>query len=638
MLGQHPDTTSATGVSPPGSWITPDGCFIDRNHPSRTRFLLAVAMGGDVDPAGDAGVEKIVFTIVQPTSPAIQITVTEQSAKKGAWWLEPHDSPLVSTDGQVEFFGYCHELDLTGLDEGTLYITAVPTMKSGQSSAGLPVLTVYNESQTAAGIRPFNRQVFLDPVGGNDSNSGWTDTSAVQTLAVAMDKARGQSTADASACVIQVMNDLSTLTATANPISTQGRWPLTFRSYGGRHKLKSGAIWDCVGSNGLRIVFEGLDFVDGGIRLDSGSDYRREIEMVGCKSYPSWWGQPDQEIRALAEDWLVASTQSGSNFTAKSYHCEHLGTYWGVWQDFAFDTRFDGQVNEAMRTTGGDWTIVACEFVPLAASKGIVDVKLNSLQATDLGIAGLTMITYSSYNTATDPDISALAAPLKGMTDIGLKLGGFSTLNGTYLVTDTGYNANGTPWVALAATASDEAGTNIETCRMSDGVTWATASDLVAINVSAATTSAIMQDVLVKKGFTDGLKLNNGGTKATLWNCGFDSCNIVATAAWTQSVLANLSVRGTLEFTGESTDAWTNTVFVDCALAAYSGNWPSGALEMANHWEAGVVQGQEASSGAWFVAEGLESVEGTLGTGKGWRALQGAWRPLRRSLSSWVTD
>jgi hypothetical protein len=598
---------------------------------------LAAAVGGDVDPSGDAGIRQVEFTIVQPTSPAASVVVTEQQLLEcGGWFLQPHSSPLTGVDTHTKVACWGTELDLTTLDEGELYVVATVTMKSGQQGNS-STLYIYNESQTNAGIRPYNRTVWLDAVNGDDANAGWSSSAPVATLAVAMDKARGgPAQLDASGCMIQVMSDLTDLTGPTQTFQTQGRWPLTLRSYNGRHKLDGGATWDFVGSGGVRLVLEGFDLVDGGIVINSGPDYRREIELVGCNVYPSWWGQNYTDIRALAEDWFPASTAVGSAFVGKAYHCQFFGAYFGTQQNHLFDCRLKGHVAEAHRCTSGDYLVLGCEFEAIDTTFGALDVTGDAFTALDIGLPGLTLLAYTSYTTGVDVDIAMQAAPLKGLTNLGLRISG-GTMAGTYLVFDYGYAADGAPWVAVLATPTNSTFTDLQTCRMSDGVTWAAASTLKAVSMSVATTNGIVQDVLIKEGFTKGISATFGGTKASWWNIGVDSADVELSGAWTQSVFANMSIRGELTLP-EGASTWTNTVIVDNVMSSSSGVWPSGVLDMANHWETGTSYGQEASTGTWFLAEGLGSVDGTLGTGKGWKEIPGVYRPVSRSLSAWVTS
>ena len=597
---------------------------------------MAAAVGGDVDPSGDAGIRQVEFTIVQPTSPAASVVVTEQQLLEcGGWFLQPHSSPLTGVDTHTKVACWGTELDLTTLDEGELYVVATVTMKSGQQGIS-STLYLFNESQTNAGIRPYNRTVWLDAVNGDDANAGWSSTTPVQTLAVAMDKARGgPAQLDASGCIIQVMSDLTDLTGPTQTFQTQGRWPLTLRSYNGRHKLSGGATWDFVGSGGVRIVLEGFDLVDGGIVINSGADYRREIELVGCNVYPNWWGQNLTDIRALAEDWYPASTAVGSAFVGKAYHCQFFGAYFGTQQNHLFDCRLKGHVATAHRCTGGDYLVLGCEFEAIDKTYGALDVTGNSFTVFNIPVPGIFLVNYTSYTSGTDVDIAEQAFALKGLTDLGLKLG---TL-GIFRVFEVGYDENGNPWVALlgAGPASPTVITDLQTCRMSDGVTWGAAATLKAVDMSVATTNGIVQDVLIKPGFTTGISGTFGGTKASWWNIGVDSADVVLSGAWTQSVFANMSIRGNLTLPEEGA-TWTNTVIVDNVMSSSSGTWPLGVLDMANHWETGTSYGQEASTGTWFLAEGLGSVDGTLGTGKGWKEIPGVYRPVSRSLSAWVTS
>lgn len=640
MFGTHEDLSSQTGSGPATRWVTPDGCFINQWHPNKNKFAVCVAVGGDVDPTGDDNIESVTILVIEPSGLNTPYQLTKQELSQPGWFLGPHGSPVSAETEPMKFWGWCVELDLTSFEEGELQVAASVGMRSGQGAVAVPTyLKIYNNSVGTVNIRPNNSQVFIDEINGNDSNNGYNAGAPVQTLTAAINKARwanGQS----GAAVVQVMTDITNCSAAPSSWWTDGQWPLTFRSYNGRHKFIGGGTWTGVDTQGARVVFEGFDFVDGGIEIDSATDSPRTLVAVGCHSYPSWW-QNETSVRSLAETWQTLGG-NGTNVNCQYFYCQHMGTLNGPISDMAWDCKVSSVLGTAVKTKGATWTLGGLDLTgPGATPTGVI--AHTSTLVSNLVRAGIIRVEYQSFDPERDPDFVDTISSLVGLTDVGIKLSGFTTSNGTWLVSSVGRLDTGVPYVELLAniSPSGDTGTGIETAVAATGDTWTTLAIRTAVQLGAATTEGVIQSVNVKPGFLVGFD-QNGQTmdRVKMWNIGLDTASMDLDAAVTSCLLANLSVRGDLNLPGAV--SWADSCIVDSVFSEVaSGTWPTAAFSIANHFETGSSYGQSATTGPYFAAEGLDSVAGTRGRARGFVDSYENWGPVtggEPSVSSWVLD
>ena len=269
----------------------------------------------------------------------------------------------------------------------------------------------------------------------------------------------------------------------------------------------------------------------------------------------------------------------------------------------------------------------------------VADTLVSRLVTT-----GIIEITYQTYDPATDIDFAEPLEALVGLTDVGVKLTGFTVSSGSWAVQSVGRKDTGAPYVRLVAAVGNpggESGTKMETATVSGGQTWTTLATRTAIQLGAAATNCVLQTAVVNPGFAVGFDQNGQAmSRVALWNLGVDTANMTLDAAATSCLRANLSIRGNVTMPGAV--SWADSSIVDSVFSQISGGtWPAAAFAMANHFETGTSYGQDATTGPYFASQGLNGLQGTRGTAMGFMPVYERWRAKvggEASVSPWVLD
>lgn len=638
-------------------WVTISG--IRRTSASDTLEVI-VDCYTDLNPAGEDGIAKVVFTTVVNGGAPTVTDVSSRALHYPNHSVQPSPIPGAPSGLMAPVWAYGITLDCNALAAGTIEVTAVVHSGAGTTTPLDGSVILYNDKD-GVDRRPNQGVMYVDPVSGNDANNGQLATPK-RSLRGAIHGLGG----DVGGATIFMLPGSHQLCGPATsptfPYYTSGHHWLNVVCFPGasftRQEPYPLFVLSPDPTRNFRIRFIGGLWFGDGLAIDVGSGVEGHAWIDGG-------GSSATSIYSDAKPWTVLYANVGSSVgplggignTASMFQYFTCHTRAGVtlgFHDIAHvqDCVISDLQGIYFQSVGENRseiiTNVVCQRGRYATNAvlGYIDVLTSGVATVSVPAAGTMRVTATGTlkQTVSGSPVGEVCtfqgqcAELVGATNWSLLFSGFQTgNNGTFPVT-----AVGSDWVEVAnpsaVSGAAPVGSRIQTATNTGSLyTTVIHTDLIQAfegrvnciwaNISARDTQGTRG--FVTAVFTGATTLN----RCALVNChdgGLTGSNndlggILQDCFFAHNSLVNVNMIGTT-LTGR-------TNFVDNVVRAQN-SIPTGGNSYirGNHFITGSTVGLNASSGDWYGENDPEASpwlqtpdSANLGTGTGLLPTASTW-------------
>ena len=628
------DTATSTGVDPVIHWRTPDGERREFSSPDKT-VVLAVEAETDLNPSGQGGINRVVFSVYVNGGAETRYPVTGRTLVYPNYDTNGGRQSYSPNHGPAPFWGFQKVLDLSTLAGGTITVVAHAYAESGDV-ADTDTLTIYNDTD-GTDRRP-NSSVIYVSSSGSPSGAG-TAGDPLDSIQSALSGEMGGATIRVLDGLVGCGGDTGADTwyttgahkVTVQMVGTDKTWQRTSPpSYTSPDDGIYGAGMS--GSGKAHIEFVDFEFVGPGITLYADGTADIKVTDRHCESHSSYWDalldKPHVDYATDGGGQPIGFDGPGTG-TLSRYSWGHYryGVSYGLsGYTSVYDYKCEFFLGVGLRVSSDetDAPVATCLTIGKSRYKnGEVDGYVNTTEAFSETLGANCTISVPTAgqmkiqaDNATPVDFATPAETLVGNARWQLRVTGATTSanNGDFDVLETGVNGSGYPYVILDnASAVGETGgasMHLETVQVSSGTVYSTLIHPDVLKIENDLDGAMFAHIRAYDCRNTRAYVSSGHnlTRTVFKNCtdgsetsGSDTCQ----SDFTGSDLIDCLLLS-MTFASDAVDfdaatTYTRTNAVDCVFSDTPSNFDLIPFVHSCHFVSGTTYGIGATSGSWFL-------------------------------------